>query len=77
MDDSKATDAELIAGAIFDLSKSVRLLGMGNIDRFNESPGAVEELARLIRESNKGIAAALDGVADAIQELAGAVERSK
>ena len=68
---------EIIAEAIFDLSKSLRLLGMGNISRKDESPGAIESLAMIISDSNKDIASSLDGVANAIQELAEAVEKSK
>ncbi len=61
---------EVIAEAIFDLSKSIRLLGNGNIARHDSSPGAIEGLAMLIRESNEEIARSLDGIASAIQALA-------
>ena len=68
---------EIIAEAIFDLSKSIRLLGMGNVDRGDKSPGAIEDLATFIRDSNREIASALDGIADAIHALAEAIEKSK
>lgn len=72
------SEKELIATAIYDLSKSIRLLGSGNIAREDEKyPGAIEDLAILIRDSNKEIAAALDGIANAIDQLAVSLESSK
>ena len=65
---------EIIAEAIFDLSKSIRLLGNGNIDRGDLGVGAIEGLAILIRDSNQKIAESIGGVAEAIRELAQAIE---
>jgi hypothetical protein len=67
-------DAVEVAEAIYDLSKSIRLLGMGNIDRGDNAIGAIEGLAILVRDSNHKIADALGDVADAIRALAHAVE---
>lgn len=68
---------EIIAEAIFDLSKSLRLLGNGNIARIDESPGAIESLVMAIKGSSTEIATALDGIANAIQELAESLDKSK
>lgn len=61
---------EAIAQAIYDLSKSIRLLGNGNIERGDNSPGAVEGLAMLIRDTGEKTATALGDIAMAIRELA-------
>ena len=67
-------DNDLIAEAILDLSKSVRLLGSGNVARDDLAPGAIEGLAMLIRESNERIAASLDGIAEAMDRIADAIQ---
>lgn len=56
-----------------DLSKSIRLLGMGNIDRGDNAIGTIEGLTIYIKESNEKIADALGDIADAIRGLAQAV----
>jgi hypothetical protein len=66
-----------IAEAIYDLSKSLRLLGGGNISRDDMTPGSIESLAMLIRDSNIQIADALTSIANAIHELAEAMGTSK
>ncbi len=68
---------EIIAEAIFDLSKSIRLLGNGNIDRGDLGVGAIEGLAMLIRDSNQKIAESIGDVAEAIRELAQAIENKE
>lgn len=65
---------ELIAEAIFDLSKSIRLLGNGNIDRGDNAIGAIEGLVIQVKESNQQVAQALGDIAEAIRDLAQAVE---
>ena len=74
---SKPTDAETIANAICDLSKSIRLLGNGNIERGDNSPGAIESLAMLIKESNDKTAVALGDIAESIRDLAQAITETK
>jgi hypothetical protein len=61
---------ELIAEALFDIAKSLRLLGNGNIARDDLSPGAIEGLAMTLRDTGKELASSLDGIANAITELA-------
>ncbi len=73
----KPTDAETIADAINDLSKSIRLLGNGNIDRGDNSPGAIENLAAVIKESNEKTAMAIGDIAESIRELAQAVQETR
>ena len=63
-----------IADAIYDLSKSIRLLGNGNIERGDNSPGAIEGLSMLIRDSNTKIAEGMMDIAGSIRELAQAIE---
>lgn len=65
------------AAAIYDLSKSIRLLGNGNIDRGDNAVGAIEGLAMAVKESNNNIAEALGSIASAIQSLAEAIEDLK
>ena len=67
------SDSDKIAQALYDISKSLRLLGNGNIAREDTSPGAIEGLAMLIRDSNTRIADALGDVADSVRSLAEAV----
>lgn len=57
---------DVIAEAIFDLSKSIRLLGNGNVDRGDNSLGAIEGLAIAIKESSKNIASALNDISQGI-----------
>lgn len=68
---------EQIADALFDISKSLRLLGWGNVLRDDHAPGAIEDTGRIIAESSQLVAEGLHDVADAIRELAGAVGDSK
>jgi hypothetical protein len=68
---------EIIAEAIFDLSKSIRLLGNGNIDRGDLGVGAIEGLAMLIRDSNQKISESIGDVAEAIRKLAQAIENKE
>jgi len=65
------------AEAIYCLAKSIRLLGNGNVERGDLSPGAIEGLAMLIRDSNEKISDALGDIADSIRELAQAISDSK
>lgn len=64
---------DLIAEAIFDLSKSIRLLGNGNIDRGDNALGAIEGLVIQVKESNQQIAQALGDIAESIRDLAQAI----
>jgi uncharacterized protein YoxC len=64
-----------VADAIYDLAKSVRLLGNGNVDR-EDQHGAIADLAVIIRESNKEISSALHGVASSLQSIADAIASS-
>ena len=68
---------ELIADGLFDIAKSLRLLGHGNIDRGDNAVGSIEYLVMAMEKSNKQIASALDSVASAIQTLAQSVKDSK
>lgn len=64
---------EIIAEAIYDLSKSIRLLGNGNIERGDNALGAVEGLVIQVKESNQLVAQALGDIAEAIRDLAQSV----
>jgi hypothetical protein len=71
----------IIAEAIYDLSKSIRSLGNGNIDQEDFSFGNIEGLAFLISDSNQEIASSIGGisstfetVAEAISEVASSIE---
>lgn len=52
--------------AVHEVAKALRLLGMGNIDRDNLCPGAIEGLAISVKEAGEAIADGLGAVADAI-----------
>jgi len=64
---------ELTSEALYSIAKSLRLLGMGNIDRGDTALGAIEGLTMQVKESNEKIADSLSDVAEAIRELAQAV----
>lgn len=65
-------DEELtISDAIIELAKSVRVLG-GFGDA--HTPGPIEGLAMLIRDSNEKIANSLDGISSAILEIADKID---
>lgn len=55
--------------ALCNISKSIKILGSGNIDRNNNFPGSVERLNATLKESSKKIVESLDGIAHAIDEL--------
>ena len=65
---------ELVADAIYDLSKSIRLLGNGNIDRGDLAIGAVEGLAMMVRDSNEKIAESISYVSDSNDKIAGSLD---
>lgn len=65
---------EILAEAIYDLSKSIRLLGNGNIDRGDNAIGAIEGLVIQVKESNQLVAQSLGDIADAIRDLAQAIQ---
>jgi hypothetical protein len=68
------TEKNDLAEALFDISKSLRLLGSGNIAREDTEPGAIEHLDRSIKETGAAVASALGDIAEAITTLAHAVE---
>lgn len=51
---AKKETLDPIAEALFDISKSLRLLGNGNVAREDLSPGAIEGLAMLISGARSG-----------------------
>lgn len=74
-----------VAEAIFELSHNIKMLGNGTATISMASSGsdaapgigAIENHAMAIKESSETIAGALDGVADAIRQLANSIEESK
>ncbi|KKL70136.1 hypothetical protein LCGC14_2107940 [marine sediment metagenome] len=59
---------EIVADALFDIAKSLRLLGSGNIDRGDNAVGAIESLSISIKEGSEKVSEALNGIADAIAQ---------
>ena len=62
-----------IADSIYNLSKAVRLLGNGNIERGDLSPGAMEGFAIIFRDSAEKVASSIDGVAESLNNIADAL----
>ncbi len=75
--EKKPSDQELIAEAIFMVAKAIRILGEGNIDRSDETPGALTTFGFTVTDSSKRIADSLDNIADAIRTLAQEISLSK
>lgn len=79
--DAATGNNEVIAEAIFELAKAVRVLGLGNVDHdaFKcegqpTAPGAIEGLGMLLRDSHERIAVELGDISEAIRELVCAIE---
>lgn len=68
---------EVVSEALFTVAKSIRLLGMGNIERGDLAPGAVETLGMQVRDTGEKIADAIGQLASSVSELADAVRESK
>lgn len=77
MDQTTELDQSEITAALFDISKSLRLLGNGNIDRGDEFPGAIERLLLEMKDAAGKIAESLGYIASSIDHLAEAIEDSK
>lgn len=64
-----------VASALFDIAKSLRLLGNGNIDRGDLAPGAIEGLAMIYRDKAEKIAEAIGWVSSSLDKVAEANEK--
>ncbi len=60
---------EIIVEAIYELAKSIRLLGNGNIDRGDNAIGAIEGHAILTQESNSEVASSINGIASTLNNI--------